>query len=202
MKIYLCRHGETEWNKENRIQGNVNIPLNEAGINLAKQTKLGFDQEGLAFDKVYSSTLDRAIQTAQILCGHDNIKKDSRICEIDFGVYEGEPVPMTLPDDEHFKNLFQCFQNPHAYVPKGGESYEQVIKRANDFLSTEVYQETNLDQTVLIAAHGGIIRALVGIIENQSLENFWTISQPNLSVNILEYNGQRIQILQLGKLYY
>ena len=202
MKIYLCRHGETDWNKANRIQGNVNIPLNEAGIELARKTKFGFDQEGLVFDKVYSSTLDRAILTAQILCGHETIQKDPRISEIDFGVYEGDPVPMTLPEDEHAKNLFQCFHNPHSYIPKGGESYEEVIQRGKNFLETEIYQENNLEQTVLIAAHGGIIRALVGIIENQPLGQFWAISQPNLSVNILEYTGKEIQILELGKLYY
>ena len=202
MKIYLCRHGETDWNKANRIQGNVNIPLNEAGIELARKTKIGFDQEGLVFDKVYSSHLDRAIQTAQILCGHESIHKDPRISEIDFGVYEGDPVPMTMPTDEHAKNLFQCFHNPHSYIPKGGESYEEVIQRGKDFLETEIYQEEHLDQTCLIAAHGGIIHALVGIIENQPLGQFWAISQPNLSVNILEYTGKEIQILELGKLYY
>ena len=49
MKIYLCRHGETDWNKANRIQGNVNIPLNDEGIRLAQLTKDGFDKEHLHF---------------------------------------------------------------------------------------------------------------------------------------------------------
>lgn len=204
MKIYLCRHGETDWNKANRIQGNVNIPLNEEGIRLAQLTKKGFDKENLYFDKVYSSTLDRAIQTATILCGHNQIIKDARISEIDFGDYEGLPVPMTKPENnDDLYNLYCCFNDPTAYIPKGnGESYEQVLNRANSFLSTEIYQNHANDDCILIAAHGGIIRALFGIIEGGELNHFWSVSQPNLSVNILEYEQNKIQILEIAKLYY
>lgn len=204
MKIYLCRHGETDWNKANRIQGNVNIPLNEEGIRLAQLTKQGFDKENLHFDKVYSSTLDRAIQTATILCGHENIIKDARISEIDFGDYEGLPVPMTKPeDDSDLYNLYSCFNDPTAYVPKGnGESYAQVLNRAESFLNTEFFQKNSTDECVLIAAHGGIIRALFGIIEKGELHHFWSVSQPNLSVNILEYKHNEMQILEIAKLYY
>ena len=204
MKIYLCRHGETDWNKANRIQGNVNIPLNDEGIRLAQLTKDGFDKEHLHFDKVYSSTLDRAIQTATILCGHHEIIQDARISEIDFGDYEGLPVPMTPPQKEdELYNLYCCFNNPASYIPKGkGESYKQVLDRAKSFLETEIVQNNTSEECILIAAHGGIIRALLGLIEKDELHQFWSISQPNLSVNILEYKDQEIQILEIAKLYY
>ena len=67
MKVYLMRHGETDYNKKGLIQGTLDIPLNEFGLELAEKTKEGFEKEGLTFDYCYCSPLIRARQTAEIL---------------------------------------------------------------------------------------------------------------------------------------
>ena len=67
MKLYLMRHGETDYNKKGLIQGQIDVPLNENGIRLAELTRDGFRREGLHFDLAYCSPLIRAKKTAEIL---------------------------------------------------------------------------------------------------------------------------------------
>ena len=84
MKVYLMRHGETDYNKKGLIQGTLDIPLNEFGLELAEKTKEGFEKEGLTFDYCYCSPLIRARQTAEIILrGTDTpLSYDERIREI------------------------------------------------------------------------------------------------------------------------
>ena len=92
MKLYLVRHGETDWNKVKRIQGQVDIPLNQFGKRLAEETAEGL--RDIPFDLCISSPLSRAHETARIiLYGKDiPIIKDARIEEMAFGEYEGNAV--------------------------------------------------------------------------------------------------------------
>ncbi|MDE7038136.1 MAG: histidine phosphatase family protein, partial [Lachnospiraceae bacterium] len=89
MKLYIVRHGETEWNKERRLQGQVDIPLNESGRRLARETSGGL--AGIHFDLCYSSPLSRARETAElILEGRSTpVIEDERIIEMAFGECEG-----------------------------------------------------------------------------------------------------------------
>ena len=85
MRLYIIRHGETQWNKVKRLQGQTDIPLAEEGIRLARETGEGMKE--LPIDLVISSPLTRAVQTAQLLTeGRDvPILTDERIIEISFG---------------------------------------------------------------------------------------------------------------------
>ena len=82
MKIYLIRHGETDWNLEQRLQGAMDIPLNENGIELARETARGL--RDVPFDVIYTSPLRRARQTAEIIRGDREIPliEEPRIREI------------------------------------------------------------------------------------------------------------------------
>ena len=102
MLIYIVRHGETDWNKEHKVQGAVDIPLNKYGIHLAEETADGL--ENIRFDAAYSSPLSRAKKTAEVILKGRNIKikEDKRIQEICFGAYEGMCIAvsythLTLP---------------------------------------------------------------------------------------------------------
>lgn len=119
MKIYLIRHGETDWNLEQRLQDATDIPLNENGLELARETAKGL--QDVPFDVVYTSPLTRARQTAEIIRGHRNIPliEEPRLKEICFGVYEGyccSPQNFTVPDPA-FMNFFV---DPGNYVPPPG----------------------------------------------------------------------------------
>ena len=89
MDIYLIRHGETDYNREKRLQGETDIPLNSRGIELAQMTAQGM--KGLHFDRVYTSPLVRAVKTAEIIRGDRDIPiiPTDGLKEISFGDYEG-----------------------------------------------------------------------------------------------------------------
>jgi bisphosphoglycerate-dependent phosphoglycerate mutase len=94
MKIYFLRHGRTEWNANNRIQGsNEKIDLDDEGVKQAEGVAEGFRRAGLEFDRIYSSPYRRAMHTAEIVCAKTGGSpvSDGRIREICFGEYEGTP---------------------------------------------------------------------------------------------------------------
>ena len=115
MELYLIRHGETDWNKQKRMQGQTDIPLNEYGRKLAHITAEAISD--IDFDIVYSSPLIRAKETAEILTGGRNIHitTDERLKEISFGNDEGVPS-MELRAD--FSNFFFA---PEKFIPSEGD---------------------------------------------------------------------------------
>ena len=115
MKLYLVRHGETDWNKVKKIQGQVDIPLNQFGKHLAEETAEGLHD--IPFDLCISSPLSRAYETARIILeGRDvPIITDARIEEMAFGEYEGKCCARDhweLPEDFQKGSL-----PPHSLLP-------------------------------------------------------------------------------------
>ena len=104
MKLYIVRHGTTDWNVQCRFQGRIDIELNSNGRMLAG--KLGEKLENVHFDCIYSSPLSRAYETANLIRGHRNIQiiKNDLLAEIAFGELEG-----SLSDD------FLNTDNPRKY---------------------------------------------------------------------------------------
>lgn len=204
MKIYLMRHGETDYNKQGLIQGRLDIPLNENGIRLAKLTKEGFEKEGLHFDVAYCSPLIRARETAAILLeGTDTpVYYDDRVCEMNFG--EGEGVRLKdIDDNPKYKNIQALFQNPGAYnATEKGESYEALFARVDDFLKNEIYPKEGQCENILICCHGGIIRAFLAFLKKLEIGQFWNNHQPNCSVNIFEIRQHKLHIIEEHKIYY
>lgn len=204
MKIYLMRHGETDYNKRGLIQGSLDIPLNEFGIRLAELTRDGFRKEGLLFDKAYCSPLIRAKQTADILLDGQStpITYDDRICEMNFG--EGEGILLKdISIKPEYQNIDYLFHDPEKYVAtKMGESYEALFARVKDFLEQEIYPKENTYENVLVCCHGGIIRAFLAFLKKLELSQFWNNHQPNCSVNIIEIKNHSLHILEEHKIYY
>ncbi len=204
MKIYLMRHGETDYNKKGLIQGSLDIPLNEYGIQLAELTRDGFHKENLKFDLAYCSPLVRAKKTAEILLeGTDTpVIYDARICEMNFG--EGEGVLLKdISVKPELKNIDYLFHDPCKYqATEVGESYEALFARVEDFLETEIYPKESTHESILICCHGGIIRAFLAFLKKLELSEFWNNHQPNCSVNIIEIKNHSLHILEEHKIYY
>ncbi len=97
--IYIIRHGQTEKNKANVLQGRSDLPLNDAGIQQAQEAGRVLEQIGISFDRIYSSPLVRAIRTAEIAAPGAPLEVDVRLIEMDYGPYEGcdlkDPPPQT-----------------------------------------------------------------------------------------------------------
>ena len=161
MELYIIRHGETKWNSEKRLQGRSDIELNEYGIELARITSEAL--KDVKFDRIYSSPLKRAYETAEI-----------------------------LRDD------------PVNFVPAGnGETYEQVIERAKDFLYNVIVPLSYKIDRMLVVAHGAFNRALMISLNHQGIKDYWEgVFQKNCCVNIYEINGDNFKLIQNGKIYY
>ncbi|MGF6988857.1 broad specificity phosphatase PhoE [Lachnospiraceae bacterium PF1-21] len=170
MNLYIVRHGETDWNKEKKVQGRMDIPLNEAGIQLAKETREAL--KDINFDYVFTSPLKRARQTAEIIAFPytEQVKTDDRLIEMDFGEYEG----WSVTEREENAEFMKFFTDPVGFVPSaGGESFQDILERIRNF-TEEIFKEPVLqDKDVLIVSHGAAINALLTVIKENPLEKFW-----------------------------
>ncbi len=203
MKIYLVRHGETDWNKAGRIQGNSNIPLNEKGRELAEITAEALRE--VPFDRVFSSPLIRAYETAEILSRGRGLEivTDARIREFSFGIAEG--MPLSLLKKLPFSRVGTFFKHPERYTKPayGAETVDMVTNRAAAFLREVLLPLEGSCGTVLVTAHGGVNRAILNFISPRPREEFWTAyPQRNCAVNLLELKSGVFTILETGILYY
>ena len=205
MNVYLLRHGETAANKEGRIQGRIDIPLNDYGIELAEVTRDGIQKEGIRFDKIYSSPLIRAVQTATIVRGDrepHQIILDDRIMEMAFGKGESLFIKDIKEKPEH-ANLKNCFSAPSKYIAKdGAESYEEILARSKDFLENEIKPLEGTCENVLVVCHGAMIRALLLSVNGWDIDRYWEIHQPNCCMNLLTLQEGQFEIAYKEKIYY
>lgn len=203
MKIYMIRHGETDWNKTRRLQGQVDIPLNEFGRKLARETAPALLD--VPFDVVYTSPLKRAKETAKIVIGDRRIPiiEEPRIMEMGFGEYEGlicKGDGFNIPDPE-FRNFFLAPKKYHP--PKGGESFEQLSERLDEFLQ-ELYQNRKLqNKTILLSTHGAALCGILRLMKNAPMEEYWGRGvHKNCAVSVAEEQEGKVAILEEGVVYY
>ena len=199
MKLYIIRHGETQWNVQRRLQGQTDIELNENGRALARVTSQALGS--VSFDLAYTSPLARAVETARIILGNRKTPLicDERIQEVGFGELEGKPFT-EMQDDS-----FHCFFDaPEKYCPpKGGESIDQLYVRTGKFLE-ELRENSELfDKTILVSTHGAASRALLANITHCARADFWGGCVPkNCAVSIVELTDGAWVLAERDKIYY
>lgn len=160
--LLLIRHGETPWNLEGRVQGCTDIDLSNAG---RLQAKLLADRLKGNFDAVYSSPLNRAFETGEILC--QNTKhtptKIQDLIEVNFGSWEG----LTFPEiKESYLEHYTKWRTDEQVGPMydGEKSIQNVARRAKNCI-TELIKK-HPDETIVIVSHGGFIKsALIGLLD-------------------------------------
>jgi alpha-ribazole phosphatase len=194
MKLLFIRHGQTDWNIARRFQGQSNVPLNEFG---RKQASALADRlSAQHVDAVYSSDLERAIETAKIICKsvwHSDLCPDPRLREINFGDWEGlsyseikEKYPDALAEREN-----DIYKNG----PPNGETLEQLSVRVQSMLD-ELYARHH-EQTVLIVAHGGVLQILLCCALRLNPTMYWQfhLSTASLSEIALFPDGAILNLL-------
>ena len=195
MEVYFLRHGETEWNRERRIQGSTEwTDLTEEGVRLAEATRYGMLAQGMTFDRIYSSPYRRALHTARILAegfGLDPVI-DDRLREISFGPYEGTRYGEGLFVDD---NIRACFLDPPRYVARdGAEPFAAVAARVRDFVDRELSPISETCSRVLVVAHGGILRTVLGLASDRPLADFWKGPQPNCCAHVVTLADGRLAL--------
>ena len=141
MKIFITRHSKTLWNQEKKLQGWKDSPLTKEGINDALLLKKRI--KDISIDYCYSSRINRAKQTSEIL--FDHVILDDRLKEMNFGIYEGKNIAELL-NDEQYDDLWN-HPDDDTRLP-GGESYKEVQKRLLDFID-EIYKKYSLKNWIL-----------------------------------------------------
>ncbi|AKA67287.1 histidine phosphatase family protein [Clostridium scatologenes] len=196
MKIYITRHGETEWNKELRMQGWKNSNLTEKGIEDAKS--LGKRLKNIDFHLIYSSPLKRALDTAKYIRGMKNTKIviNENFKEMNFGLWEGmNEKELTT----HYTKEYEIFlQKPQLFKPFGGETFTELVNRIEKGLYDVIDNNSNTDN-ILIVAHAVVIKAIMKIVKGYGIEKLWSLPFiRGTSITVLEVENRNIKILLEG----
>jgi alpha-ribazole phosphatase/probable phosphoglycerate mutase len=180
--LILVRHGQTDWNKEDRIQGQSDISLNEEGKKQAERIARQLSDKKI--DAIYTSKLKRAYQTARVIARPHSLRiiKDERLNEITQGDWEG----LTLNEArKKYPVLFKKWlTTPLQTKPPGGESLESVKKRVAEVLNE--IKESHPYQTVVIVAHEVVNALIKSVCEGIGLEHIWDLHSSNGSYEVIE----------------
>lgn len=174
MQLHLIRHGETNWNKERRVQGQSESHLTDLGIQQAKE--LGQRIGHLEFDRIYCSSSLRTRQTAEHAFSKSTTEINylDELREIFLGPWEGhlyEELAETEPESHrHF------WEQPHLFQVNGAESFFELQQRAIDAVAEiEATHRANStkDRKVAIVSHGALIKSYLCHIEGRSMDQLW-----------------------------
>ncbi|WP_018344969.1 histidine phosphatase family protein [Cytophaga aurantiaca] len=190
-KIYLVRHGQTEFNKKGIVQGSaVNSSLNDTGRAQADAFYQAYKH--IPFDVVYTSALNRSIESVQAFID-ESIPHYIRpgLNEISWGDMDGKLA--TATEHNEYKDLLQRWQQGDIeFKMWGGESPVDVQRRQEPVIQEILNSEY---ETILMCMHGRAIRILLSHITNTSLAKMDQFEHSNLCLYVLEGIGERIEIV-------
>ena len=171
MILYVARHGQTQWNSENKVCGRTDLPLTEVGF--AQAEMLAEKAAGGKLDMIISSPMLRARQTAQPAAERFGLEilVDERLIEQDYGIYEGadRSDPGFLGNKRQF-----------AVRYPGGESMMDVAARVYSLL--EELKVRYSGKNILLVCHGGVCRLIRTYFEDMTNEEFFHYSEENAAI--------------------
>lgn len=187
MRIILARHGETDYNKNEIVQGHSDIPLNEEGIR--QGIAAGKKIEGYKIDAAYSSTLERAFDTARYMLDNSNseeneklsVAKDKRLIEKSYGDFEGV-------------SFVEYGAGLRAGETRGMELDTDAADRVEAFFK-EKYND-HKDETILAVCHGGLIRSF---LTQKGIKEVGRGVIINTSVSVIDFDGEKFELVEFNK---
>ena len=195
MIIYLVRHGETDWNRAGRLQGQTDIELNEKGREQAE--KLREKLSGAELDAAFSSSLARARQTRQIILDGRNVPAwdEPLLKEMNFGQWEGGMLKEIRADEAH--PLHDLFERPGRYAaPRTAESFEDLYRRTWEFMNEKLRPLETAYGHVLIVAHGGAGRSILNPLADVPVARFWEKPMGNCALAQIALENGRFRLLE------
>ena len=191
-RIIAVRHGETAWNVDTRLQGHLDIALNDKGLWQARRLAHALSHEPIA--AIYSSDLARAWQTAeQIARGHDlMVQAEPRLRERAFGQFEGRTfldIERELPDQA---DLWRR-RDPHFAPAGGGESLLQFRARVTEAVADLAARHPG--ELLVLVAHGGVMDVLYRAATGQELQAPRTWQLGNAHINRMLWTGQGLTLV-------
>lgn len=190
-RIFALRHGETAWNVAQRIQGQLDVPLNERGREQAARLALALQGEGLA--AIHSSDLQRAAATAQALadaCGLP-VKHDAALRERAFGRFEGETytdIEARWPED-----ALRWRKRDVDFAPGGGETLRDFSDRCVSTITRLAHAHRG--EAIAVVAHGGVLDCLYRASARMALDAPRTWQLGNAAINRVLFNGEGFVVI-------
>jgi 2,3-bisphosphoglycerate-dependent phosphoglycerate mutase len=177
--LVLVRHGESQWNLENRFTGWVDVPLSPKGVQEAKSA--GEKCKGMAFAKAYTSALLRAQDTLTIMLETMGVKtipieKDQALNERHYGDLQGLNKAETAKKfgDEQVK----IWRRSYDIAPPNGESLKDTAVRTLPYFNAKILPDTKAGKNILVVAHGNSLRSIVMDLEKLSKEQVLELNIP------------------------
>lgn len=188
LEIWWIRHGQSTWNEEGRWQGHADVPLTDLGRQQA--SRLQPRLAGIAFDQVFSSDLGRAAETASLALPDRPAQLDSRLREINFGIFEGkvrDDLTPALRDE-----LLRWWRDPYSDAIEGGESMAQLAERVTQ------WRDSLTDGRIAVFTHGGVIRSCLWAITSPPSAGEWSVILDNTSITEIRYEPARTIIWRVN----
>ena len=195
-KLILLRHGQSQWNLENRFTGWKNVPLTEKGEAEAKKTGELIRKHNISIDRVFSSVLERANRTAEIAIKKaelNNLLENNKIImtcseklnERDYGDLVGLNKQETA--DKFGKDQVHIWRRSYDTPPPNGESLKDVVERVAPYFKENIKPLLDKGENILIVAHGNSLRAMMielGMYKSEEISNIELPTGSPICINL------------------
>ena len=195
-KLILLRHGQSQWNLENRFTGWKNVPLTEKGEAEARKAGELIRKHNISIDRVFSSVLERANRTAEIaikIAELKNLLENNKIIitcseklnERDYGDLVGLNKQETA--DKFGKDQVHIWRRSYDTPPPNGESLKDVVERVSPYFKENIKPLIDKGENILIAAHGNSLRAMMielGMYKPEEISNIELPTGSPLCINL------------------
>ena len=200
MRLYIIRHGETEWNKEKRMQGQRDIMLDQARNPVSSTDRKGHAGCSDRHSNQQSTASGKADSTACLANRAVPIITDERIQEMSFGDWEGESIRDSKVVPQEFIDKF--YHDPmHCIRPPHGETFPDVVKRTGAFFESLVKDGSYDKLNILVSTHGAASRCLLSHFYEDK-EDIWRgCVPPNCSVSIVDVTDGIGTVVEKDKIY-
>ena len=201
-KLILLRHGQSQWNLENRFTGWKDIALSNKGKQEAKNAGKLMSKHNISIDLIFSSVLQRAIQTAKLAILEMNLKKlwneknelimikDQALNERDYGDLVGLNKQETA--NKFGKEQVHIWRRSFEIPPPGGESLKNVVERVKPYFGYKIAPELKKQKNILISAHGNSLRAMMICIGLYQPEEISKIELPTGRPYLFYYKANKL----------
>jgi broad specificity phosphatase PhoE len=196
MRMIIVRHGESEWNRINRYQGQADVSLSDLGKRQAEALAQRLRNE--KFDAIFASPLQRAKLTAEAIHAHHPevpLYSEPAIMEINHGLWEGKYYNEIVA--EYGDGLREWREHPTRAQMPGGESFSNILKRVLDF--KDALCKTYAEKTVLVSTHDVVVKILVADALGMNMDRINRIWVTNASISVVEYGDHLPYLVSLSE---
>ncbi len=195
MRLVLIRHGQTDWNKEYRVQGQADLSLNESGRAQAEAIASFLKDEPV--EAIYSSPLARALETARVIERSHQIDTiaDDKLRELDVGEVDGLYYPSLKTE---YPDFFKAWTiDPASIRWPGGESLPELQERVWDAVQGIISR--NHTRSVVITSHFFVLLTLLCKILDLSLSDFRKLNISVASISVVEFVGDKARLVSFNE---